>query len=197
MASARDGSKKPIGDVALLESLERMAAGELSDEIAEMSDAEVDAAVAAEGGDPKGIGDRGLGLVRSLLGKHRGEAPAWKKAAEARLDQANVAVRRAPRVDRSRMTRTDLLRAISKAKKDPRFSQQVAAAFRGRAPEASSDAELTAILDEVDELAAIAAVTPGTRSAAGIARTPNAAKAKELAKKKATPKNDKKRKNRK
>ena len=121
------------------------------DEVLAMSDAELDAFISSHGGDPAKLRARGEALAKEL--DARTDRLAWhgdmeKKLAEVRA--AATALRSAPR---EALSRRDLLDRIDLARKDPRFDAPVAALFRSKTPEASTDEELQALLDQIELLA--------------------------------------------
>jgi hypothetical protein len=121
------------------------------DEVLAMSDAELDAFISSHGGDPAKLRARGEALAKEP--DARTDRLAWhgdmeKKLAEVRA--AATALRSAPR---AALSRHDLLARIDLARKDPRFDAPVAALFRSKTPEASTDEELQALLDQIELLA--------------------------------------------
>ena len=190
MGSTKTQSKMPDESERLLR-LERMAARDDAEEVAAMSSENVATALRAEGGDPDAIGERGASFMMSLLTKHSAKdaVPAWKAEATARARVATEAAKKAPKVTGAGLPRAELLRRLTAARKDPHLGASVTAAFRSRAAAASSDAELAALLDEITELAAIAATGKSLPSP-----KPPKAPAREAApKRKAIPKKKKKR----
>jgi hypothetical protein len=150
-----DPKKTKLSPGELLEKLHDMAEEDrMEDEaarIAKMSDGEAAAEMRAAGGDPDAIGKRGAAFVEGLL---RGE-PAWKAKAKARAAVAHEAIAKVPKTPAT-MPRAEVLARIDAARKNPRFSAPVAAFFRKRKPEETSDAELREMLDELNQLEAIA-----------------------------------------
>jgi hypothetical protein len=123
------------------------------DEVLAMSDAELDAYIAANGGDPAKIGAAGEALAKEL--DARIDRLAWHDDMEKKLSafRATVAARRAaPRV---KLSREELFARIEQARKDPRFAAPVAALFRSKTPEASTDLELEALVDQIELLAGL------------------------------------------
>jgi len=173
MASTK-GQSKALGDSELLLRLERMAARDLADDVAGMSDKEVATALRSEGADPDAIGARGASFMNALLDRRSGEAPPWKASAAARGEAAREAAKKAPKVASSGLPRSELLARIEAARKDSRLGATVAAAFRSRTAAESSDKELASLVDELAELTAIAEAA--TRTAP--ATSPKAQKAK-------------------
>jgi hypothetical protein len=123
------------------------------DSVLAMSDAELDAFISSHGGDAAKIRARGEALAKEL--DARRDRLAWhgdmeKKLADVRA--AAAAVRSAPR---EKLSRADLLERINRARAEPRFTAPVAALFRAKTPEASTDEELQALLDQIALLAVL------------------------------------------
>jgi hypothetical protein len=123
-----------------------------ADEVRAMSDEEVDAAIRAAGGDPEAIGERGAAIAASQL--DRRERLGWQERAAEALARATAHAKRAPRTPRG-LPREELLGRLAIARADARFAAPIAAAFRNRAAEVSSDEELAALLDEIAILKSI------------------------------------------
>jgi hypothetical protein len=64
-----------------------------------------------------------------------------------------AAKRTAPR---EKLSREELWKRVESARNDPRFAAPVAALFRSKTPEASTDEELQALLDQIELLAKLA-----------------------------------------
>jgi hypothetical protein len=73
----------------------------------------------------------------------------------AKLAKALARASSAPRTPRD-LSRDALLARLEVARLDPRFAAPLAAAFRNRTAEASTDEELAALLDEIEQLKRIA-----------------------------------------
>jgi hypothetical protein len=127
--------RKKLSPSDLLDALRDMAEDDAlldeADRIQKLSDAEVAADVKAQGGDP-----------------------AWKAKARARLSNARRAMADVPKTPAS-MPRKEILARIDAARKNPRLSSPVAAFFRKRKPEETSDEELRELLDELLLLEAV------------------------------------------
>jgi hypothetical protein len=137
-------------DAELLDAIRAMDLDDAADDAAEavraMSDEEVSEAILAAGGDPEAIGERGADLAAFHL--ERRARLAWQERAAEALARATAHARSSPRTPRG-LPRRELLDRLAKARTEPRFAAPIAAAFRNRAPEESSDEELAALLDEI------------------------------------------------
>jgi len=121
------------------------------DEILAMSDAELDAYLTAHGGDPEEIRAAGEALAKEL--DARADRLAWHGEMDKKLDDFRsvaAAVRAAPRL---KLSRRELLDRLALSRTDARFAAPVAALFRDKTPEASTDEELQALLDQIELLA--------------------------------------------
>jgi hypothetical protein len=123
------------------------------DEVLAMSDAELDAYIAANGGDPAKIHADGEALAKELDASR--DRLGWHDDMEKKLTafRAVAAAKRATPRTSEKLSREDLLVRIAQARQDPRFAAPVAALFRSKTPEASTDEELTALLDQIELLA--------------------------------------------
>jgi hypothetical protein len=121
------------------------------DEILAMSDGELDAYLAANGADPARIRASGEALAREL--DARADRLAWHGEMEKKL--ATVRAAAAARAPREKLSRSELLARLDSARADPRFAAPVAALFRNKTAEASSDEELQALLDQIELLAGL------------------------------------------
>ena len=83
-----------------------------------------------------------------MLAKHERNAPV-----HARLDAFRALAAEQRARPREKLSRRDLLDRLGAARKDPRFDAPVAALFRDKSPEASTDDELWALLDQIELLA--------------------------------------------
>ncbi len=126
-----------------------------------MTSDEIDAELRAAGGDPAKIRAEGEALAKRLYAERVGahadadEAPLpWVAKANARLEEVRgmVAV---GTVRKTKLSRGELLVKVDEARNDPRFAKPVAALFRKRSAEESSDAELEALLEAMELLGAI------------------------------------------
>jgi hypothetical protein len=144
-------SKKPA--VSLWKAIQDAELDDDVNEILALSDADLDAYISSHGGDPAAIRARGEALANEL--DARQDRLAWhgdleKKLATVRATAA--AVRSAPR---EKLSRTELRARIDRARTDPRFAAPVAALFRAKTLEASTDEELQALLDQIELLATL------------------------------------------
>jgi hypothetical protein len=121
------------------------------DDVLAMSDAELDAYLTAHGGDPAKIGAAGEALAKEL--DARRDRLAWHDAEHAKLAAVRAAAEKRKAAPRENLSRDELLARVAKARTDPRFSAPVAALFRAKTPEASTDEELYALLDQIALLA--------------------------------------------
>jgi hypothetical protein len=114
-----------------------------------MSDAELDAYVSANGGDPAAIRSKTEALVKTLV-ESRERLP-WHGEMESKL----AAFRTMAEANRSRtpLPRAELLDRLKVARNNPRFAAPAAALFQKKTSEASTDEELQAMLDELELLA--------------------------------------------
>jgi hypothetical protein len=137
--------------VSLWKSLQDAELHDDVDEILAMSDAELDAHITAQGGDPAAIRARGEALAREL--DARRDRLAWHGDMEKKVEGVRAtaaALRSAPR---EKLSRAELEARIASARTDARFAAPVAALFRAKTPEASTDEELQALLDQIELLA--------------------------------------------
>ena len=123
------------------------------DEILAMSDAELDAHITANGGDPAKLRAAGDALGKELDAKR--ERLAWHDTMEAKLGAVRAAADAARAAPRPTLPRAELVARIERARNDPRFAGPVAALFRSKTPEASTDDELQALLDQIELLAGL------------------------------------------
>jgi hypothetical protein len=139
---------KPRDAVALWKAIQDSAVADEIDEIVSMSDAELDAEIKANGGDPAAIRARGQALANTLFARRARNA--WHDDAGAKLD----AFRRDAAASRTKelLPRAELLRRLEAARSDPRFATPVAALFRQKSAAASTDEELQALLDQIELL---------------------------------------------
>ena len=121
------------------------------EEILAMSDAELDAHLRANGADPAKIRAAGEALAKDL--DARTDRLAWHGDMERKLAEVRAAATALRSAPRAALSRHDLLARIDLARKDPRFDAPVAALFRSKTPEASTDEELQALLDQIELLA--------------------------------------------
>jgi hypothetical protein len=135
-------------DEELLAAIARTEADDDLAEIAAMSPAEVDASIRANGGDAEGIRARGLRLVEELI--ERRQRLAWQAKARGDMETALAKMVEAPKTPK--LPRPELLAKIAAARSDGRFKAPIAAAFRKRTAEESTDDELRRLLDEIEML---------------------------------------------
>jgi hypothetical protein len=141
------GGKKRT-DEELLAAIEQAEADDDLAELAAMSPAELDASIRADGGDPEAIRARGLRLVEELM--ERRERLAWQAKARGDMQSAFAKMAGAPKTPK--LPRRELLDRIEAARSDGRFQAPLAAAFRKRTAEESTDDELRRLLDEIEML---------------------------------------------
>ena len=125
---------------------------QLDDEVAEleaMTPEQVDEYIRSEGGDPAAIRAAGRALGTELL--ERRSRNAWQVKTMAKVHAFRETA--AAVMARPRLPRAELLRQIAAAKTDPRFREPVAALFRQKSPEASTDDELQALCHQLELLA--------------------------------------------
>ena len=142
-------TKKNPG-VALWKAIKESEVQDDVDEVLAMSDAELDAFISSHGGDPK-LRARGEALAKEL--EARNERLAWHGDMEKKLTSVRAAATALRSAPREPLSRKDLLDRVALARKDPRFNAPVAALFRNKTPEASTDEELQALLDQIELLA--------------------------------------------
>jgi hypothetical protein len=140
-------NRKP-SDLALLKALRDTEADDDVAEVMAMSEAELDAYLRDNGGDPDAIGAAGEALAKELHAKRERHAPARAKIDAFRALAAEQRAR-----PRETLSRAQLLDRLDAARRDPRFQAPVAALFRDKSPEASTDLELWALLDQIELLA--------------------------------------------
>jgi hypothetical protein len=135
-------------DADVLRTIDDRALDDLSDEMESMSNEELEALIASEGGDAAGMRARGEAQGEKLL--DRRARLAWTKAAQARIDRVQ-AMAKEPRV-RENLPRAELLARIESARNHPKLAAPIAIAFRKRTADDSSDEELHALLEEIELL---------------------------------------------
>jgi hypothetical protein len=123
------------------------------DEILAMSEADLDAYITANGGDPAKIAARGEALAKEL--DARRDRLAWHGDMEKKLATFRAKATATVTAPREKLSRAELFARIETARNDPRFSAPVAALFRSKTPEASTDEELQALLDQITLLAGL------------------------------------------
>lgn len=145
--------KKKRTPAEVLRAIEEQRWKDEAARIAALSDAEVDAEIRADGGDPQAIRARGKAFVDQLLAPR--EEPGWRERAKAKLEAVRALADKwdAPR---PRLSRKEIEQRIEAARHDARFAQPVAALFRKRSMEESSDEELLEMLDEIELLRRLA-----------------------------------------
>jgi hypothetical protein len=140
--STRDG-------VALWKAIQEIEINDDVDEIMSMSDAEVDAYIRDNGGDPAAIRASGRTLATELL--ERRHQNAWHVDMQ-RKNEAFRAVAAASR-SKEKLPRAEIIERLQAARRDTRFASPVAALFRGKTAEAMTDDELQSLLDQIELLA--------------------------------------------
>jgi hypothetical protein len=136
------------------ELLRAIAEAELDDDIAEieaMTPAELDAKIRAEGGDPVAIGERGARLAEELLARRK--RLQWQAKARGDMEAALAKMEAVPKTPK--LPRGELIDRIEAARHDARLRAPIAAAFRKRTAEESTDDELRRLLDEIEMLRAL------------------------------------------
>jgi hypothetical protein len=123
------------------------------DEVLAMSDAELDAYITANGGDPAKIHADGIALAQELDASR--DRLAWHDEMEEKLTAFRAAAAAKRATPREKLSRAELFARIEQARKDPRFAAPVAALFRSKTPEASTDEELEALLTQIELLASL------------------------------------------
>jgi hypothetical protein len=121
------------------------------DEVLAMSDAELDAYLTAHGGDPEEIRAAGEALAKEL--DARADRLAWHGEMHQKLDDFRAVAAATRAASRPKLARRELLDRIALSRADARFAAPVAALFRDKKPEASTDEELQALLDQIELLA--------------------------------------------
>ena len=142
------GTGKKRSPEEILRAIEQTEADADLAEIAAMSPGELDAKIRAEGGDPVAIGERGARLAEELLARRK--RLRWQAKAHGEMGRALAKMKEAPKTPK--LPRAELLARIEAARTDLRFRAPVAAAFRKRTAEESSDEELARLLDEIEML---------------------------------------------
>lgn len=129
--------------------LKEQAAADDLDEILAMSDAELDASIAKEGGDPAAIRARGAALAKEL--DERRTATAWHadEAAKHEAFRATAAAHKSKTV----LPRAELMARLNAARNNPKFAAPVATLFQKKTEEAATDEELQDLLDRIELLA--------------------------------------------
>jgi hypothetical protein len=134
-----------------LRAIEEAAADADLAEIAAMPAAELDAQIRADGGDPEAIGARGARLAEELLARRK--RLQWQAKARGDMNAALAKMATVPKTPA--LPRRDLLDRIEAARNDARFRTPIAAAFRKRTADESTDDELRRLLDEIEMLRAL------------------------------------------
>jgi hypothetical protein len=146
--TGKPANGKKLTDEQLLAAIEQSEADDDLAEIEAMSPAELDASIRAEGGDPEGIRARGVRLIEELM--ERRQRLAWQAKARGDMEGAFAKMAEAPKTPK--LPRPELLAKIEAARSDGRFKAPLAAAFRKRTAEESTDDELRRLLDEIEML---------------------------------------------
>lgn len=131
--------------VALWRALQEQKTNDEIDALAAESDEEVDRFINENGGDAAAIRASGAAFVKELL--ERKERLGWHADMGKKLESVRAAA--ATLRTTEKLPRAELLRRLEVARTDPRFSVPVAALFHKKTAEASTDEELTAMLDQI------------------------------------------------
>ena len=142
------GTEKKRSPVDLLRAIDQAGADDDLAAIDAMTPDELDAKIRAGGGDPDAIGARGAKLAEQLLARRK--RLRWQAKARAEMKSALAKMKEAPRTPV--LPREELLAKIEAARTDGRFRAPIAAAFRKRTAEESTDEELRGLLDEIEML---------------------------------------------
>jgi hypothetical protein len=140
------------------EIFEAILAFEHDDEVEaldKMTDEEVAAAIAKDGGDPVAMGARGKALAEALI--ERRKRLQWQVEAREKLDTA--AAVSAAVGSRPKRTRGDMIEELKRAQNEEGFSVGLAARKGGT--DAASDEELEELLKQVEMLRAVKGRPPG------------------------------------
>jgi hypothetical protein len=143
---SRDAKKDPT---ALWRALKEQEIEDDVEEISAMSNEELDRYIAAEGGDPVAIRARGKALGEKLAAQQQAWTVEMTEKLEALRDEA-ASLRRRPR-----LARAELMASLEASREDPRFEAPVATLFQKKAPEASTDEELQALVDAIELLSKV------------------------------------------
>ena len=135
-------------DEELLRAIQQAEADDDLAEIEALSPAELDARIRANGGDPEAIGARGARLAEELLARRK--RLRWQAKAHGDVGSALAKMNEVARTPK--LPRAELLARIEAARGDARFRGPIAASFRKRTAEESSDEELRGLLDEIEML---------------------------------------------
>jgi hypothetical protein len=144
-------SSKRNPGVALWKAIKDAEVQDDVDEVLAMSDAELDAFITSHGGDPAKLRARGEALAQEL--DARRDRLAWHGDMEKKLAGVRATAAAMKSAPREKLSRDQLFARIERARTDPRFAAPVAALFRAKTPEASTDEELQALLDQIELLA--------------------------------------------
>jgi hypothetical protein len=139
--------RKPLTPVETLAEIASFEHDDVGEEIDAMSDAEISAAIAKDGGDPVAMGERGAALAKALI--ERRKRLQWQIVALEALDTAKEEAKRALAVDavrRAKMSRVELAAEIESAREEG-FLEGLAARRR-EAGEATED-ELRDLLEQI------------------------------------------------
>jgi hypothetical protein len=145
--------KKKRTPQEVVRAIEEQALVDEQERVKNLSDAGVDAEIRGAGGDPEGIASRAEAFVAKLKEKRRAE---WEASARDKLDAARSVLSKRearPGVAKTRgLTRQELIERIEAARNDPRYTQKIAVAFRDRKLDESTDEQLEAMLDSIEDL---------------------------------------------
>jgi hypothetical protein len=140
MTRKRDG-------LELLRALEESEAMDDLEEIDALSDEELDAKIRAAGGDPEAIRARGKAFAEAQLAKREASRGMLERLEAFRAEAATASRSGGPVLPRAA-----LLARLEQARQDPRFATPVAMLFRQKSAEASTDAELQALVESLELL---------------------------------------------
>jgi hypothetical protein len=102
------------------------------------------------GGDPSDISARGAAFARTLIDERR---LGWRSAARAKMDRTPPRERS---TIRNTLDRATLVARLDAIRTSPAAGGIVSAAFRKKSRDESSDEELAALYDDIQELLALA-----------------------------------------
>ena len=140
--------KKKRSDEEVLDAIAQAEDDDALAEIEAMTPAALDASIREGGGDPDAIAARGVRLVEELMERRR--RLEWQAKARGNLEASLAKMAEAPKTPK--LPRHELLARITAARSDARWKAPIAAAFRKRTAEESTDDELRRLLDEIEML---------------------------------------------
>lgn len=131
----------------VLRAIEEQSAEDELNEILAMSDEELDRTINEGGGDARAIRASGEALAKELLESRKRNA--WHGRAEDELEAFRKTAAASKSASKEKLPREELIRRIDVARKNPRFAAPVAMLFQKKTAEASTDAELEALLERI------------------------------------------------